>query len=237
MVMMYDTEQLRVHISVEISLTLNQTARDHSSYMSDDSPNLANILSSPFRRFVVYTDFFSGIHLDVTPSNRQRGPQSPALRNDGRIATINITLPVRFRGGALVVRNAEGSEEKYSGRGGKSGDMEWVAYLAECVYETEPVQKGCKLSISYGVYLRTFGAAGVHPEPLITPSDNFLDLFSPILNAMRGRRIAFYMINDYGVDPSAVLAESLVPYVRPFTNSFILPVNINSSMLRSAERR
>jgi hypothetical protein len=30
---------------------------------------------------------------------------------------------------------------------------------------------------------------------------------------MHGRKIAFYLINDYGVDPSEVLAESLVPYV------------------------
>jgi hypothetical protein len=51
MAMMYDTEQRRVHISVEISLKpavrLSQTTN-----MSDDPPNLAYILSLPFRRFV-----------------------------------------------------------------------------------------------------------------------------------------------------------------------------------------
>jgi hypothetical protein len=45
MVMMYDTEQPRVHIPVGISLTpaarLSQTACSHSTNMSDDPPNLA----------------------------------------------------------------------------------------------------------------------------------------------------------------------------------------------------
>jgi hypothetical protein len=53
MVMMYDKEQPRVHIPVEISLTpaarLSHTACSHSTNMSDDPPNLAYILSLPFR--------------------------------------------------------------------------------------------------------------------------------------------------------------------------------------------
>jgi hypothetical protein len=169
--------------------------------------------------------------LDVIPSTRYMCTQPPsALLNDGRVATINIILPVRFRGGALVIRDPDASEERYLGRGGKSGDMEWSAYLPECEYEVEPVQKGCKLAISYGLYLRTFGPAGVHPEPLITPSDNFLDLFSPIFNTMRGRQIAFYLINDYGVDPSDVLAESLVPHVRILPSSISIKFNSSTQL-------
>lgn len=157
--------------------------------------------------------------LDVIQSGRKMSPQN---HNDGRVATINITLPVRFRGGTLVIRDIDRSEERYSGRGGKGGDMEWVAFLAECEYEVEPVNKGCKLTISYGVYPRTFGPAGAYPDPLIAPSANFLDLFSPILNTMRGRKIAFYLINDYGINPSEVLAESLVPYVSSELSIFII---------------
>jgi hypothetical protein len=56
MVMMYDTEQPRVHISVEISLTpaarLSQTARSLSTNMSNDPPNLGYILSLPFGRLL-----------------------------------------------------------------------------------------------------------------------------------------------------------------------------------------
>lgn len=145
-----------------------------------------------------------------------KGNKLPVQRRptDGRVATIVVTLPVRFRGGALAVRNADGVEEQFFGRGGKCGDMEWTAFLGDCDHEVELVQKGCRVSISYSVQLRTFGPA-LQPNPLITPSDRFLDLLSPILNMSRGRRIAFYLTGDYGVNPGEVLAESLVPYVSP----------------------
>lgn len=151
--------------------------------------------------------------LEVLVTGSRLGLQSRGLRNDGRVATISITLPVRYRGGALVVRDVEG-EEKFFGAGGKSGDIEWTAFLADCEYEVETVQKGCRMSILYAVFLKTFGPTSVIADPLINPSDKFLDLVSPVLNASRGRKIAFYLSNSYGVNPSEVLAESLVPYVR-----------------------
>ncbi|KAI3613020.1 hypothetical protein WG66_005307 [Moniliophthora roreri] len=151
--------------------------------------------------------------LEVVVSGGRMGPQSRALRNDGRVATISVTLPVRFRGGAMTVRDTEGFEEKFYGRGGKTGDMEWMAFSADCEYEIEPVQKGCRLTMFYGVYLKSYGPSGV-TEPLINPSDNFLDLLSPVLNFSRGRKVAFYVTNDYGVNPSEVLADSLVPMLK-----------------------
>jgi hypothetical protein len=154
--------------------------------------------------------------LEVVDNGGRMNPQPRSLRNDGRSATIIVTLPVRFRGGALVVRDPDGREEKYFGRGGKNGDIEWVAFLPDCDYEIETVQKGCRISISYAVFLRTFGLSGpeANPDPLIKPSDNFLDLVTPILNMSRGRKIAFYLSCDYSVNPSETLAESLVPVVR-----------------------
>ena len=149
--------------------------------------------------------------LEVMSAGSRMGPQLPA--KDGRVATIVVTLPVRFRGGALIVRDAEGSTEKFQGRGGKTGDMEWTAFLTDCEYEVETVQKGCRMTISYGVHLRTFGPSGVQADTLITPSDDFLDMLSPVLNICRGRKIAFYLQCDYGVNPSEVLAESLVAQV------------------------
>ncbi|OCH90504.1 hypothetical protein OBBRIDRAFT_812697 [Obba rivulosa] len=134
--------------------------------------------------------------------------------NDNRVATIVVTLPVRFRGGGLVVRNKDGQAETFYGRGGKSGDMEWVAFMSDCDHEVEPVQKGCRVTISYAVQLRTFGPSGLQPNPLISPSDRYLDLLSPVLNMSRGRKISFYLTGEYGVDPSEVLAESLVPYLK-----------------------
>ncbi|TFK32163.1 hypothetical protein BDQ12DRAFT_692899 [Crucibulum laeve] len=152
--------------------------------------------------------------LEVIVNGGRMGRQPPSLRNDGRSATIVVTLPVRFRGGALVVRDPIGNEDKFYGRGGKTGDIDWTAFLADCDYEIETVQKGCRLSIAYGVYLKTFGPIGVNPDPLISPSDNFFDLMAPILNLSRGRKIAFYINHDYNVSPSEAVADTLVPLLK-----------------------
>ncbi|THU81854.1 hypothetical protein K435DRAFT_692741 [Dendrothele bispora CBS 962.96] len=154
--------------------------------------------------------------LEVLTAGGSMGPQSRALRNDGRVATICVTLPVRFRGGAITVRDPEGNEEKFYGRGGKNGDMEWMAFSSDCEYEVETVQKGCRITMLYGVYLKTFGPmnALTNTEPLISPSDQFLDLLSPVLNLSRGRKIAWYVTMEYGVNPSQVVAETLVPMLK-----------------------
>lgn len=70
------------------------------------------------------------------------------------------------------------------------------------------------MSLTYAVFMKTFGPSGVQPDPLINPSDSFLDLLSPVLNMSRGRKIAFNLGLDYGVNPAECLAESLVPQVR-----------------------
>lgn len=146
--------------------------------------------------------------LEIIIDGGRMAPQPRA--NDGRVATIIITLPVRFRGGAMFVRDAEGRDEKLYGRGGKTGDMEWTAFLVDCEHEVEPVQKGCRMTLSYGVHLRSYGPS---VDPLIAPSDDFLDMLSPVLNITRGRKIGFFLQCEYGVNPSEVLAESLVPNV------------------------
>ncbi|KAI0265426.1 hypothetical protein BC834DRAFT_824987 [Gloeopeniophorella convolvens] len=150
--------------------------------------------------------------LEIVPTGASMNEQAPP--GDTRVATVIVTLPVRFRGGALVVHAPEGGEERFQSRGGKSGHMEWAAYLADCTTEVEPVQKGCRITVSYAVHLKTFGPAGVAPDPLIAPSDHFLDNLAPIFNMTRGRMIAFYLTGDYGVNPADVLAESLVPYLK-----------------------
>ncbi|KAF8263285.1 hypothetical protein EI94DRAFT_1772985 [Lactarius quietus] len=146
------------------------------------------------------------------PTGASMGEQAPP--GDTRVATVIITLPVRFRGGALIVNAPEGGEERFQGRGWKSGQMEWVAHLSDCTSEVEAVQKGCRITVSFAIHLKTFGPSGVAPDPLITPSDYFLDNLAPIFNMTRGRMIAFYLTGDYGVNPADVLAESLVPYLK-----------------------
>jgi len=144
-----------------------------------------------------------------------------ALPGDSRVATVIVTLPVRFRGGSVVVHTPEDVpleedpagdiSEQFQGRGGKS--MEWIAYKSDYVAEVEPVQKGCRIALSYAVHCKSFGPAAVSSDPLITPTDYFLDNLAPILNKLRRCTIGFYLTGDYGVNPADVLAESLVPYV------------------------
>ncbi|KAL0945876.1 hypothetical protein HGRIS_012159 [Hohenbuehelia grisea] len=152
--------------------------------------------------------------LEVVATGGRMGAQLRELRADGRSATIVVTLPVRFRGGALVVRDPEGREERFGGHGGKNADIEWTAFTSDCEYEVETVIKGCRLSISYAVHLKTFGPSGVQPDPLITPSGNFLDSLAFTLNKSRGRKIAFYVMNEHNANPADVLAESLVPELK-----------------------
>jgi len=137
-------------------------------------------------------------------------PQPRTLRNDGRVATIVVTLPVQYHGGALIVRDAEGTEERFFG-GGQPGEVEWTAFLAECEYEVETIQQGCRMSISFAVHLKTYGPS---VDPLITPSERFLDLLSPVLSLSRGRKVAFYLTQDYGINPAETIAESLVPHLK-----------------------
>lgn len=150
--------------------------------------------------------------LELVDADSRLAPQPRSLRKDGRAATIMVTLPSRFEGGALVVHDLDGANEKYPGRGGKIGDIEWTAFLPDCEYEIEPVMRGCRVSMTYGMFLRTFGPCG--PEPLIRPSDEFLDRLAPVLNLSRGRKIAFYLEFDYSVNPAEALADTVVPILR-----------------------
>jgi hypothetical protein len=155
--------------------------------------------------------------LDVINSGSHLANQNPALlSNDGRSATILVTLPVRFRGGDVVVRDPRGHEERFQRLGGEqAGDIDWLAFPADCEYRIETVQKGCCLTLSYGVYLKQFNPsnAAAISDALIIPSDGFFDLLAPILNMSRGRSIALYLSYNYIANPAEVTANTLVPQV------------------------
>nr|GAT51333.1 predicted protein [Mycena chlorophos] len=164
-------------------------------------------------------------------------------RGDGRVATLSITLPVRFSGGALTIRDpldgrTERLENTQSSTQSAPGDLEWTAFLGECEYEVDVVTRGCRMSISYAVFAKPFGPApgpsaglaspapfvsgqqlpgGIDNQsttPLFAPNQPFLDLLPPVLQLSRGRKIAFLLSHDYDVDASSVLAETLVPQLK-----------------------
>ncbi|PPQ79019.1 hypothetical protein CVT25_002328 [Psilocybe cyanescens] len=153
--------------------------------------------------------------LDVAITGSHVAKSYPAhIRQDNRAATLLVTLPVRYRGGAVVISDHEGREEKFLGNGGKPTDIEWVAFRSDSAYAVEPVQNGCMITISYGVYIKSFGPTNPTVDTLMTPSDRFFDLLSPILNNSRGRSIAFLLNHDYNIDPAEAVANILVPQLK-----------------------
>ncbi|KAF8578825.1 hypothetical protein K439DRAFT_1361128 [Ramaria rubella] len=158
--------------------------------------------------------FLAGAHSDPRRPFSSRGHEGAKL-----VATIILTLPVRFHGGALAVRNPEGEEERIyplAHTQGSSGDtvLHWTAVLANCEHEVEFVEQGCRMTISYGVYMKTFGPVGPRPNPLLTPNDKMLDALSSLLNLSRGRRLGVYLTGQYECCPIDVLADSLVPMLK-----------------------
>ncbi|KAF8909814.1 hypothetical protein CPB84DRAFT_1673390 [Gymnopilus junonius] len=136
------------------------------------------------------------------------------LRKDQRAATLVVTLPVRYRGGTIIVQDVNGREEKFQGSGGKGGDIDWMAFRSDCSFAVEPVLNGCMMTISYGIYVKPFGPANLVNDTLITPTDSFFDLLSPILNMSRGQSVAFYLNYDYNADPAEVTANTLIPQLK-----------------------
>ncbi|KAJ3548259.1 hypothetical protein NMY22_g1335 [Coprinellus aureogranulatus] len=145
--------------------------------------------------------------------------QAANTRNDGRAATVIVTLPVKFQGGALVVRDpATGAQEVFSmkTKPGESNELEWVAFLGNCEYETQVVDKGYRVMMSYGVYVRNFSPEGaIKFQSLLTPQEAFFDFLGPVLNMSRGKTLGFYLSCDYpDVNPSLLTADSLIPRLK-----------------------
>ncbi|KAJ7058740.1 hypothetical protein C8F01DRAFT_1370941 [Mycena amicta] len=164
----------------------------------------------------------------------QPSPQALAqARRDNRVATLSITLPVRFTGGALTIRDPfDGRLERLDTIGATTpgqiqSDLEWTAFLGECEYDVDVVTRGCRMSISYAVFAKTFGGAAPTTAPfvpggmdstsllpLFAPNQPFLDLLPPVLQMSRGRKLAFLLAHDYEIDPSVAVAETLVPQLK-----------------------
>jgi len=191
------------------------TSLDISSYPILDAVRNALFPNLPQGHYLVAVKDKLEVLLDGGRLERQ-----PAhLRSDGRAATILLTLPVHFQGGALLVRDptlpAGTPPERFVMKSRGEGDLEWVAFLSHCDYETEVVDKGYRVMMSYGVYVRSFSAEGAAKfDALSIPTDSFFDILAPVMNMSRGKTIGIYLSNDYHVDPSAVTADTLVTHVR-----------------------
>ncbi|EJD05053.1 kinase-like protein [Fomitiporia mediterranea MF3/22] len=108
--------------------------------------------------------------MQLVPAGGHMCPQRYSTQEANKVATLVITLPSQFSGGALTVHNLERNEENYYSGDEKLGDVEWTAFLADCGYEVETVRKGIRLMISYNVLLRTHGSLA-SPDPTNTASE------------------------------------------------------------------
>src|SRR4051812_37162796 len=79
----------------------------------------------------------------------------------GMFATLVVTLPSSFEGGALVVRH-KGREARLDLRCDDPAEAAFAAFYADCVHEILPVTAGCRLTLVYNL-LR--GGRGRRPEP------------------------------------------------------------------------
>lgn len=193
-----------------------------------------NYLVASLNRVDVFCPGASSAQPRGYSSHRTEGDDEP-------VAHIIVTLPVRFRGGMLSIAK-DGVEEKFWGRGtlsagssaptsggfaalgaqeakkisGSLGAVEWVAWMGnrECEQKIDKVEKGVRINLVYDVRIRGFGPLGTAPRALITPNDNLLAAVSSVLKRSRGMKLAFYLTNDYGISPSHVLADSLIPLLK-----------------------
>lgn len=133
---------------------------------------------------------------------------------DGRVATIIVLLPSICRGGIVSIDNPDGSRDTFGSGVVLRGDMEWIAFFADSDYEVALVEGGCRMFISYGVHIKSPGPSGRTGDLLIQPTDRILESLSSYIGLVRGKTVAFWVSNTYGVNPAEVLAESLVPMLK-----------------------
>jgi len=175
-------------------------------------------------RSVLFPNLPTGHYLVAERASLEMAPQGSRSRAllveetpPDRVATLVITLPIRFRGGVLVVSHPDdslGVAERFKGRGGKPGALEWTAFLADCEYGLEAVDKGCKVSLSYNIRLRTFGPTGPDPQPLLSPNDRFLDAMTPLFTRAKNMKLGFFLSGDYSIFPADVIADTIVPQLK-----------------------
>ena len=82
-------------------------------------------------------------------------PHRDSEKADEMVATLVVTLPAPFKGGALVV---EHQGEKVTHRASKER-LSFVAFYADCHHEVRPVTEGYRIVLTYNLMLAGAGEA------------------------------------------------------------------------------
>lgn len=85
-------------------------------------------------------------------------PHQDSEKGDEMVATLVVTLPATFQGGALVVEH-RGKRRTYGPPKPPSERLSFVAFYADCRHEVRPVAEGHRIVLTYNLMLEGDGAA------------------------------------------------------------------------------
>lgn len=77
-------------------------------------------------------------------------PHQDSEKDDAMVASLVVTLPTSFKGGALVVEHG-GETATY--RSTKKS-LSFVAFYADCRHQIQPVKSGYRIVLTYNLFLR-----------------------------------------------------------------------------------
>jgi predicted 2-oxoglutarate/Fe(II)-dependent dioxygenase YbiX len=81
----------------------------------------------------------------------------------GMFATLVISLPSIYTGGALIIRHGA-QEARFDPPRGEPSEAAFAAFYADCPHEVEPVTGGCRLTLIYNLIRRGAGPAPRAPS-------------------------------------------------------------------------
>ena len=102
-------------------------------------------------------------------------------KTDGMFATLVLTFPSTYRGGALRIRHA-GREVTLDTQATDPSELSYAAFYADCEHEVLPVRQGNRVCLIYNlIHKRSKGKSGILRAPEyehpITETAAILDRF------------------------------------------------------------
>ena len=120
---------------------------DDIAYMFDDGDPALKVESNRLNVYQV-GDFFKS-HKDT-------------ITNDKLFATIVVCLPVKHKGGELLIRH-NGKERKIDFSKKSESYLQWAVFYTDCEHEILPVIEGSRITLTYNVY---FDINKTYPDSL-----------------------------------------------------------------------
>ena len=78
-------------------------------------------------------------------------------KSDGMLATMTVTLPLPYSGGALIVEQ-QGDRKTFNPPRIESDQLSVIAFYADCYHEVKPIKTGHKISLTFNLYFNASNA-------------------------------------------------------------------------------